>query len=55
MRLTDAGNVGIGTTAPAEKLSIVGANLLLGTNAKYIQFVNHGGTQFDALGYDGNT
>ena len=49
-----AGNVGIGTDSPAEKLSIVGGNLLLGTNAKYIQFVNNGGTQFDALGYDGN-
>jgi hypothetical protein len=46
--------VGIGTTGPAEKLSVVGGNLLLGTNAKYIQFVNNGGTQFDALGYDGN-
>ena len=54
MRIDETGNIGIGTTAPAEKLSIVGGNLLLGTNAKYIQFVNNGGTQFDALGYDGN-
>ena len=50
----DGGKVGIGTTAPAELLSVVGGNILLGTNAKYIQFVNNGGTQFDALGYDGN-
>jgi hypothetical protein len=54
MIIAGGGKVGIGTTGPAEKLSIVGGNLLLGTNAKYIQFVNNGGTQFDALGYDGN-
>jgi hypothetical protein len=56
MFVMDAGQnrIGIGTASPAEILSVVGGNLLLGTNAKYIQFVNNGGTQFDALGYDGN-
>jgi hypothetical protein len=56
MRITSAGLVGIGTTAPASRLDVSGGDIRLSTNATYLRSSDSAGTSTRMFGINaGNT